>query len=191
MSYNLYSSKVIVYPSTNRNTQGSRLLTENRITTLIKNINDTDAWVDGILADTGSKLYISMMGYYFCCELTPSDGTMYPSDVSIDHQVLYAFINIMSGGEADGLYDVLDGADVTNNYTGISFEWLTVTSPDTWVIPTGYSDNGRGILFKNITDGVSYAIPVLEWNLDASLTDFECLSLVSSNRTRSIDCGTI
>ena len=111
------SQNVTVFPSSQRNIDSSRLLTEQRITSIANKLLDVDGFV--IASDAGGGLAeFNILGYYFKCALAGS----VLSGIT-DGEDVYAKIHINTNNTAGGyMYYYLEGEDDQyGKYTGVSF----------------------------------------------------------------------
>ena len=161
---NLPTSAVTVFPSSQRNTNSSRLMTEQRIVGLVNNLLDVDGFIIGV-GGTTDTVEFNILGYYFSCNLSSIKSSM------TDGDSIWAHI-VVSGSSP---YKELQGQDVNSNYEGV-----LIHSYENDGRPSGFGRRGL------IVNGNNYYLKLGQLSgTTISLANPPKINYVS------IDCGTI
>ena len=195
----LDSDKIAVFPSSQRDTQQSRLITESRLASFVRNSIDSKGFV---ISYSSNIIEFYIMGYYFVCDIQsvlPSSGDS-----------LYATIRIVPSTDIDtsdvntGLYDtlaVIDELDPTIKTYGVEFDTDAPTIAGGWA-PTLNDDineddcvwiNGTYYKMKLLTnDDGTYVANTNHFKVNkANNVVIVDNTVANSTEIINIDCGSL
>lgn len=139
---NLLSTQIKVFPTTRRTYEvtNGRLVTEDALTGVVRNLIDTDGFVATTdLEHTSEPFIFNIHGYYFTVDTVGAVLGLIPSGSTATS--LYAVITLELGNSNN--YTELYGQDENNTYTGVEFVTSLSSLPS---LSSGYERHSLQLL---------------------------------------------